>query len=109
VTQKLHLFRVQGAGIEDDRRITRWYEIGAEPEFLTVEGVSWERVHTKQRDQKRAVKCIREKIVSVQLPKHWPFAKRHDEKGRCVFESETEAKEACKRATDAGEIVSWDN
>ena len=106
--QKLQFFRPQGAGVEDDRRLTRWFEVGAEPELLTEDGVTWERVPEKQRDQKRALKCIREKIVSVQLPKWWPYAKRHDAKGRCVFESEEEAKEACKRATDAGEVVSWD-
>lgn len=108
MTQKLQSFRPRGSQPDDDRRITRWFEVGAEPQFLVAEGVEWELIPARQRDQTRSVPVIREWIRSVQLPKHWPYAKHHDSTGACIFENETEAIEACKRARDHGEHVAWD-
>lgn len=107
MSQRLYFFRPHGK-IEDDRRITRWFEPGTEPDLLTEEGETWEVVRQAARDDTRKFKCIRETIRSIQLPKRWPYAKRHDKTGACIFESEEEAREAVRRARDAGEQVAWD-
>lgn len=103
------LYQYRPAGDDDERRVWRWFERDTAPAALEVDGANYELVVNPPRDQRRVVKCIREKIVSIQAPKWWPYAKRHDEQGRCVFESEEEYKEAIRRAQGAGEQVSWDN
>ncbi len=108
MTQRLVWFRPQGSAANDDRRISRWFEQGAEPELLTTEGQTWELIRQRPRDTTQRFKCIREGFRSVQLPRWWPYARHHDSRGACIFESEEEAKEAVKRAQDAGEVVAWD-
>lgn len=110
MSQVLYAYRPRAAPLEDDRREYRWFEKeGAPAAIKGPDGLWWDLVPARPRDTRPAVKCIREKIVSIQCPKWWPFAKRHDAQGRCVFESETEYKEAIRAAQDAGEPVAWDN
>lgn len=109
MSQTLYCYRPAEAGVEDDRFTHRWFETGQPALSITgPDGGQWTLRENAERDQKRPTKCIREKIVSIQLPRWWPYAKRHDAKGNCVFESETEVQEACRRARDAGEVVAWD-
>lgn len=107
MSQKLFFFRPLGAP-EDDRRRTRWFEPGTEPDLLTEDGETWELVRSRPRDTTQAFKCIKEGFRSISLPKFWPYARRHDKTGACIFESEAEALEAVRRARDAGEVVAWD-
>lgn len=110
MSQTLYTYRPRGAGLEDERTLHRWFPTeGAPATIRGDDGLSWDLRPARPRDTKRAVKCIREGIRSLQAPKWWPYAKRHDKTGACIFENETEYKEAIKRAADAGEPVAWDN
>lgn len=68
------------------------------------DGRVWRRVPDwVYRDARRDI-CF----TSKQLPLHWPFAPRHNEKGEPQFASKREVTEALARAKDAGEPVDWD-
>lgn len=109
MTQRLFRYRPRGARVEEDRERMEWFPIeGAPAAIQGDDGTWWDLVPSRLRDTTQAFKCMREGFRSVQLPKWWPFAKRHDKNGACVFANEEEAKEAVKRAVDAGEKIAWD-
>ena len=109
MSQKLYAYRSRGAPVDDDRRLLRWFpKDGAPASIVGDDGEPWDLVLSRPRDTTTAFKCIKEGFRSISLPRWWPFAKRHDAGGACIFESETEAIDAVKRARDAGEPVSWD-
>lgn len=109
MTQRLRWYKPHGAGPEDDRRLTRWFDVGAEPELLEDDkGNTWELVHVKPRDTTLAVKQTITGFASVQLPRWYRYAPRHDAQGRCIFHSREEAEECAKRASDAGEHLLFD-
>jgi len=110
MSERLYVYRPRGAPVEDDRTLHRWFPTeGAPAMVLGEDGGPWDLVPARPRDTKTPTKCIRESIKSIQAPRWWPYARRHDKDGACIFENETEYKEAIKRAADAGEPVAWDN
>lgn len=108
MTQKLYRYRPAGAPVEDDRVIMRWFPVGEEPDEVQDQLETWLLDPEVPRPTTQQLKKTVEGFVSYQMPKWWPYAPRHDAKGRCVFHSRREAEEACKKARDDGEQVIWD-
>lgn len=108
MAERLYVYRPRDAQPEDDRTLMLWYRHGEAPQEVEGDGITWDLRQERAREQAGIVPCIREWIRAVSLPRWWPYARHHDKDGTCIFENETEAKDAAKRARDAGEMVSWD-
>lgn len=79
------------------------------PDELERDGVVYRRpLVSKAWKANRPSKPTIMPFSSHQLPKWWPYAPRHDAKGRCLFNSQAEALEACAKARGHGEHVTWD-
>jgi len=105
VTHRLYAY---AHPLDPEAKVYRWFPKDGAPATVLEQDVDFELVPDKPRDTTQAFKCIREGFRSISLPRWWPYARYHDKGGACVFENETEALEAVKRARDAGEPVSWD-
>ena len=109
MTQQLYRYRPEGRLPTDERLELRWFTKGEAPPELDIGEERFELDPERHRDERQALRVLREKIVSTSLPRFWPYCKRHTPDGRCVFESKYEVEEALKRARDHGEPVAWDN
>lgn len=47
-------------------------------------------------------------MTSNQLPFNWPYAPRHDARGRPQFQNMREVREAMAKANQHGEVVDWE-
>ena len=45
---------------------------------------------------------------TVQLPKHYPYAKRHKKDGTVAWTTRAEGRDIAKRAQDHGDIIHFD-
>jgi len=61
---------------------------------------------TRKSRRKIARDPYGERIGNKSLPRHWPFAEKHDAVGRPVFDTKGEQQEAHARAAAAGELLS---
>jgi hypothetical protein len=89
--------------------ILETFKDGEEPETFERDGVTYVRQHRQGRrtgHRSPSTDTIMP-FVSYSLPKFWPYAPKHDAKGRCIFNSRREAEEACARARHAGEMVHY--
>ena len=55
-----------------------------------------------------APKQSRDQASTVQLPKHYPHAKKHAPDGTVIWTTKQEARDTASRARDAGEHVHFD-
>ena len=66
--------------------------------------------HTEQGPEGPVLICRPIKqFASDALPLHWPYAPRHDQRGRPVFNSLREVQESVSRAQHDGENVIYDH
>ncbi len=79
------------------------------PWVVFSQGVRYQRVVQVQRSRKERQKTARDgqgnRIGNNSLPLNWPFAKKHDSRGRPVFDTHQEKVEAEARAAEAGEFA----
>lgn len=71
-----------------------------------VDGVRYVREPQENLPEPKVVETRH--FTAQSLPLGWPYAKRHDARGRCQFDSMSEVREAVARANDDGETVVYD-
>lgn len=101
----VHARYIDGEGREEYRLVPK----GAEPDEIEVDGRTFRRPAAAR--EFRAPAALKKTVMpfaSTSLPKWWPYAPRHDAKGRCLFNGRREVEAACAKARAAGEWVVYD-
>lgn len=79
------------------------------PWVVYCQEIRYQRVMQVQRSRKERQKTARDskgnRMGNESLPLNWPFAKKHDSRGRPVFDTHQEQVEANARAAEAGEFA----
>ena len=79
------------------RRVTRFLSMEEAPQIgAVIEGGLTRVPSSCQVPPQKDVS-----FVSETLPLHWPYAKRHDSEGRCVFGSRDEVNEAVRKSANS--------